>query len=84
MAKTLFLMEIKTESTALTVVIYQLGFVVTKMHNREIIYQVTMSYVRQLLRRNLITEEEYHEFNKKMLDKYNPEIGDLIADIDLI
>ncbi len=43
-----------------------------------------MSYVRRFLRRNLITEEEYHEFNKKMIDKYNPEIGDLIADIDLI
>lgn len=77
-------MEIKTESTALTAVIYQLGFVVTKMDNREIIYQVTMSYVRRFLRRNLITEEEYHEFNKKMIDKYNPKIGDLMANIDLI
>lgn len=54
------------------------------MDNKEIIYQVTMSYVRQLLRRNLITEENYHEFNMRMLEKYNPKIGDLIADIDLI
>lgn len=55
-----------------------------KMDDKEIIYQITMSFSRRLLESGLITDEEYRDFNSKMIEKYSPEIGLLIADIDLI
>lgn len=50
----------------------------------DLTYQVTMSFLRQLLEKGLITDEEYREFDNKMILKYNPQIGLLVADIDLI
>lgn len=50
----------------------------------DLIYQVTMSFVRQMLEKGLITDDEYREFDEKMIMKYSPQIGLLVADIDLI
>ena len=49
----------------------------------DLTYQVTMSFVRQLYEDGLITDEEYKEFDTRMVEKYKPEIGQLLTDIDL-
>ncbi len=50
----------------------------------EIIYQMTMSSARQMLEKGLITTKDYRDFEEKMQQKYNPVIGVLFSDIDLI
>lgn len=77
-------METNIGSTVRIDVISHIGSVVKKMDDKEIIYQITMSFARRLLESKLITGEEYRDFNSKMIEKYSPEIGLLIADIDLI
>ena len=52
--------------------------------NREALYQTTMSIVKNMLSSGLITREEYARITEKFIEKYNPTIGALIFDIDLI
>jgi hypothetical protein len=49
----------------------------------ELLYQTTMSLVRSMMNKDMISEEEYHEFNTIMLDKYRPIFGTLFSDISL-
>lgn len=44
-------------------------------------YQVAMSVARRMLREELITEEEYRQFDTKMTEKYAPVFGTLFAEI---
>lgn len=50
---------------------------------REIIFQMTMSAACQMLEKNLISEEEYRQFDTKMQEKYNPVFGSLFSNINL-
>lgn len=50
----------------------------------EIIYQITMNYAKKMLVRELISKEEYMDFESKMREKYKPIIGSIYSDIDLI
>lgn len=51
---------------------------------REKLYQLTMSMARQMLKKGLISREEYAVIDTKMREKYEPTLGTLFADIDLI
>ena len=51
--------------------------------NREAQYQLTMSYVKQLKRNGMITEEEYRKIDIIMLKKYRPVLGTLLSGHDL-
>lgn len=53
-------------------------------NTNEIAYQVTMSTAMQMLKKGLISKEEYCQFETKMKEKYSPIIGDLLSNIDLI
>lgn len=49
----------------------------------EKLYQTTMSLVRSMLEKDMISEEDYHEFDTIMLEKYRPIFGTLFSDIHL-
>ena len=49
----------------------------------EIIYQMTMQAAREMLRQELITREEYLQFDTKMRRKYEPVFGSIFSDINL-
>lgn len=51
---------------------------------REIIYQITMNYAKKMFIQNLISKEEYMDFESKMKEKYKPIVGSIYSDIDLI
>nr|DAN97826.1 MAG TPA: hypothetical protein [Caudoviricetes sp.]DAQ88137.1 MAG TPA: hypothetical protein [Caudoviricetes sp.]DAS88918.1 MAG TPA: hypothetical protein [Caudoviricetes sp.] len=51
---------------------------------REITYQITMNYVKKMFIQNLISKEEYMDFESKMKEKYTPIAGSIYSDIDLI
>lgn len=50
----------------------------------EAIYSVTMSHVKTMLERGLISEDEYWVINTKMKEKYRPISDGLVSEIDLI
>ena len=50
----------------------------------EAIYSVTMSHVKIMLERGLISEDEYWVINTKMKEKYRPISDGLVSEIDLI
>jgi len=50
----------------------------------EVIYSVTMSHVKTMLERGLISEDEYWKINTKMKQKYRPISDGLVSEIDLI
>jgi hypothetical protein len=50
----------------------------------EMLYQTTMSLVRSMLEKGMISEEEYHEFDTIMQEKYHPIFGTLFSDIHLL
>lgn len=47
---------------------------------REKLYQATMNMFRSMLKKGLITEEQYAIIDTKMLQKYQPLLGTLFAD----
>ncbi len=47
----------------------------------EKLYQVTMSMVRRMLEKGLITEEEYRQIDTMFLEKYRPVFGTLFSEI---
>ena len=49
----------------------------------EIIYQMTMQAAREMLQQELITRDEYLQFDTKMRRKYAPVFGSLFSDINL-
>ena len=51
----------------------------SKDFNREMQYQITMSYVRQLKQNGTITDEEYKKIDTLMLKKYRPILGTLLS-----
>ncbi len=51
---------------------------------QEALYQTTMTMVKNMLVSGLITREEYGAINSIFIEKYNPSVGALIFDIDLI
>ena len=51
---------------------------------KEMLYQTTMSMARQMMEKSLISKEEYVQIDTKMQEKYEPSLGTLFADIDLI
>lgn len=50
----------------------------------EKLYQSTMHMVRSLLKNGLISKEEYGQIDTIMTEKYQPTLGGLFSDIDLI
>ena len=50
----------------------------------EIIYQISMRTTGKMLQKNLLTRDEYLQFEAKMREKYRPVIGILFSDIDLL
>ena len=51
---------------------------------RELTYQIIMKNAKQMLTNDLISRNEYINFQKKMIAKYKPVIGPIYSDIDLI
>ena len=50
----------------------------------EKMYQATMSMARSMLKRYLILEEDYRRINTIFTKKYQPSLGKLFSDIDLL
>ena len=50
---------------------------------REIVFQMTMSAARQMLEKEMISEDEYKQFDTKMQQQYRPIFGTLFSNIDL-
>lgn len=49
------------------------------MNNKnEVTYQITIKLLSNLLRKNLITKDEFNKFKHKMLEKYDPKISELM------
>ena len=51
---------------------------------REIIYQMTMRTAWKMVQKEVLSREEYLDFETKMREKYRPVIGGLFSDIDLL
>lgn len=51
---------------------------------REMTYQIIMKNMKKMLIKDLISREEYMEFDSKMREKYKPVIGPIYSEIDLI
>ena len=45
--------------------------------NNEIIYQITMNYIKQLLEREVISLDEYNQLNEEFIKKYKPIVSRL-------
>lgn len=45
--------------------------------NDELMYQLTMKYADELLKLNVITEEDYATFQSLLLKKYKPFISEM-------
>ena len=51
---------------------------------REIIFQMTMRFARELTEKDLLSKEEYALFDTRMQQKWAPKIGSLFTDINLL
>lgn len=77
-------MEMRTENTAPMPATSQTASEVVMAMNedqfeREKLYQATMNMFRSMLKKGLITEEQYAIIDTKMLQKYQPLLGTLFA-----
>ena len=76
-------MAIQRGNTAPTPATLQIDLEVSamseEMFNAEKLYQATMTIAKSMLAKNLITEEEYSIIDTKMLEKYRPVFGSLLA-----
>lgn len=81
-------METPIESTVVIVAISKIDLVVIIMNKdldlREITYQIIMSNAKKMLIKDLISRDEYMEFDSKMKEKYKPIIGPIYSEIDLM
>lgn len=50
----------------------------------ECVYSVTMSHVKTMLERGLISEDEYWKINARMKEKYHPISDGLVSENDLL
>jgi len=50
----------------------------------ELLYQTTMSIAKNLLKQEVISKKEYKLIDTIFTKKYNPSLGSLLADINLI
>ena len=76
-------MEVSRENTAPSIVILWIDLEVADMMTNETKYIVTMSMARKLLKQGDISEEDYIKINTIFIQKYEPKIGTLSAEIDL-
>lgn len=77
-------METRTENTAPMSATSQTASEAVMAMNedqfeREKLYQTTMNMFRSMLKKGLITEEQYAIIDTKMLQKYQPLLGTLFA-----
>lgn len=52
--------------------------------NREKNYLLTMRMAKKMLEAGVITTDEYRRLDKLFLDKYNPVLGRVYSELDLI
>ena len=52
--------------------------------NREKNYLLTMRMAKKMLEAGIITTDEYGRLDKLFLDKYNPVLGRVYSELDLI
>ena len=52
--------------------------------NREKNYILTMRMAKKMLEAGVITTDEYRRLDKLFLDKYNPVLGRVYSELDLI
>lgn len=50
---------------------------------REKMYQATMCLFRSMLKKGIITKEDYQKADGIMREKYNPTVGTLFSDLAL-
>ena len=66
-------------------VISSTGLEVTAVSKEQLtnekLYQATMSMVRRMLEKGLISEEEYRQIDTMFLEKYRPVFGPLFSEI---
>lgn len=66
-------------------VISSTGLEVTAVSKEQLtnekLYQATMSMVRRMLEKGLISEEEYRQIDTMFLEKYRPVFGTLFSEI---
>lgn len=55
-----------------------------KEFNSEMKYQTTMTIARNLLKQGIINDEEYSRIDTMFAQNYEPKIGTLLANINLI
>ena len=77
-------MEMRTENTAPMSATSQIVSEAVMAMNedqfeREKLYQATMNMFRSMLKKGLITEEQYAIIDTKMLQKYQPLLGTLFS-----
>lgn len=77
-------METRTENTAPMCATSQIVSEAVMAMNedqfeREKLYQATMNMFRSMLKKGLITEEQYAIIDTKMLQKYQPLLGTLFS-----
>ena len=72
--------ETTTENTALTIAT-SLTAMTEEQFEREKLYQATMNVFDGMLKKGLITEEQYAIIDTKMLEKYRPLLGTLFAEL---
>ena len=86
--RSFLLMETLIESSVVMVVISSIDLVVISMNRdldlREMTYQIIMKNMKKMLIKNLISRDEYMDFESKMKEKYKPIIGPIYSEIDLI
>jgi hypothetical protein len=77
--------EMTTENTVLTIAISltvsEVIAMTEEQFEREKLYQATMNVFDGMLKKGLITEEQYAIIDTKMLEKYRPLLGTLFAEI---
>lgn len=49
--------------------------------NKELLYQITIIYLKKLLKERTITKEDYNIFKNKMIEEYNPILSKYIEEI---
>lgn len=50
----------------------------------EYLYNMTMVHVKNLLKKGLVTKEEYWQINAKFKEKYNPVSDGLLSENELL
>ena len=77
------IMPVAVVSTAHIHVISPLAMGVSSMDNqqfdRELKYQVSMSIVRQMLEKGIISTENFEKWRQRLIEKYDPPIGRIVS-----